>query len=59
MRVTYWLAPGRRFVLLTVFVKTRMREVSEVARARCTLARCLAEQHTADDVLDEEGGDSG
>ncbi|GAA4990222.1 hypothetical protein GCM10023205_71890 [Yinghuangia aomiensis] len=26
IRVTYWLAPGRRIVLLTVFRKSRMRE---------------------------------
>jgi hypothetical protein len=32
-RVTYWLAPGRRVVLLTVFHKTRRAEVAEVARA--------------------------
>jgi hypothetical protein len=55
VRVTYWLAPGRRVVLLTVFAKTRMREAGEVARARRALARCLAEAHTADE--DEEGGD--
>ncbi|WP_322753786.1 type II toxin-antitoxin system RelE/ParE family toxin [Frankia sp. Cas3] len=54
VRVTYWLASGRRVVLLTMFVKTRMREVGEVARARRALARCLAEEHT----LDEEDGDS-
>jgi hypothetical protein len=32
-RVTYWLAPGRRVVLLTVFRKTRSVEASEVQRA--------------------------
>jgi hypothetical protein len=32
-RVTYWLAPGRRVVLLTVFHKTRSVEASEVQRA--------------------------
>jgi hypothetical protein len=32
-RVTYWLAPGRRVILLTVFRKTRGAEVAEVARA--------------------------
>ncbi|MEU7002775.1 type II toxin-antitoxin system RelE/ParE family toxin [Nonomuraea sp. NPDC046570] len=26
MRVSYWIAPGRRIILLTVFRKTRMRE---------------------------------
>jgi hypothetical protein len=57
VRVTYWLAPGRRVVLLTVFAKTRMREAGEVARARRALARCLAEAHTIDE--DEEGGDGG
>ena len=49
VRVTYWIAPGRRIVLLTIFTKTRMREDREVARARKALARCLAEQHTAND----------
>src|SRR5215475_11732026 len=32
-RITYWLAPGRRIILLTVFRKTRNAEVGEVARA--------------------------
>jgi hypothetical protein len=32
-RVTYWLAPGRRVILLTVFRKTRNSETAEVARA--------------------------
>jgi hypothetical protein len=32
-RVTYWLAPGRRVILLTVFRKTRSAETAEVARA--------------------------
>ena len=31
-RVTYWLAPGRRIVLLTVFRKTRGREAREIER---------------------------
>src|SRR5579863_8167378 len=30
-RVTYWLAPGRRLILLTVFRKTRGAETAEVA----------------------------
>jgi hypothetical protein len=58
VRVTYWLASGRRVVLLTVFVKSRMREVREVARGRRALVRCLTEAHTtAED--DKEGGDRG
>ena len=48
-RVTYWIAPGRRVILLTVFRKTRMRETDEVERARRALKQCLAEQHTVDD----------
>jgi predicted nucleotidyltransferase len=49
-RITYWVAPGRRIVLLTIFRKTRMREHGEISRARRVLARCVAEQH----VVDEE-----
>jgi hypothetical protein len=49
VRVTYWIASGRRIIRLTVFHNTRMREDQEVARARRTLARCMAEAHTADE----------
>jgi hypothetical protein len=52
VRVTYWIAPERRIVLLTVFTKTRMREDREVDRARRALARCIAEAH----ALEEESG---
>jgi hypothetical protein len=49
-RITYWLAPGRRIVMLTVFYKTRMRESAEVDRARklqeyCEVAHQPAECH--------------
>ena len=53
VRVTYWIASGRRIILLTVFHKTRMREDREVARARRALRLCVAEAHTVDT---EEGG---
>jgi hypothetical protein len=56
IRITYWIAPGRRIVLLTVFAKTRMREDREVERARRALARCQAEQHTLDEEEDEGDG---
>ena len=46
VRVTYWIASGRRIVLLTVFVKTRMRETHEVERA---LARCIEQEHTVEE----------
>lgn len=48
-RVTYWIAPGRRIVLLTVFVNTRRQEVREVARAAEAMKRCVAEEHSADE----------
>jgi len=39
-RITYWLAPGRRIVFLTVFHKTRMRESAEVDRAHRAQQEC-------------------
>jgi hypothetical protein len=49
VRVTYWIAPGRRIILLTVFRKTRWREDREVERAGRALARCMAEAHTVEE----------
>jgi hypothetical protein len=49
VRVTCWIAPRRRIVLLTVLAKTRMREVAEIARARRAMARCMAEEHKVED----------
>jgi hypothetical protein len=49
VRVTYWIAPGRRIILLTLFRKTRMRDERKVDRARRALARCLAEAHTVEE----------
>ncbi|WP_409470318.1 type II toxin-antitoxin system RelE/ParE family toxin [Streptomyces sp. HC307] len=46
-RVTYWLAPGRRAILLTVFRKTRMRETEEVLRAQRARKLCEAEHPPA------------
>jgi hypothetical protein len=51
VRISYWIAPGRRIIMLTVFTKTRMRETAEIERARQAMARCQHEAHT----LDEEG----
>lgn len=42
-RVTYWLAPGRRLILLTVFRKTRNAEAAEVTRALQAQKICEAE----------------
>ena len=49
VRVTYWITSGRRIVLLTVFVKTRMRETREIERAQRALQRCITAAHTAVD----------
>ncbi|MEV6905432.1 type II toxin-antitoxin system RelE/ParE family toxin [Amycolatopsis sp. NPDC051071] len=53
VRITYWIASGRRIVLLTEFRKTRMREEREVLRARKAMWRCIAQRHT----IDEQGGE--
>jgi hypothetical protein len=52
-RMTYWIAPGRRIILLTVFVKTQRQERQQIRRAKEAMERCAAEGHT---VSDEERG---
>jgi hypothetical protein len=51
MRVTYWIAPGRRIILLTVFAKTQRQERREISRAKEAMERCVAEAHTIDDEV--------
>jgi HTH-type transcriptional regulator / antitoxin HipB len=34
IRITYWIAPGRRIIMLTVFAKAKMRETAEIARGQ-------------------------
>ena len=53
-RVTYWLAPGRRLVLLTVFHKTRSAETAEVARA-VRQQTCERSHGIAHDSFDRNG----
>ena len=53
-RVTYWLAPGRRVILLTVFRKTRGAETAEVARALYAQNICEAGHSRAHEVFDRE-----
>ena len=55
-RVTYWLAPGRRVVLLTVFRKTRSAETAEVQRAVQAQKSCEALHGIAHDTYEREGG---
>jgi hypothetical protein len=49
VRISYWIAPDRRIILLTVFRKQRMREEAEVQRAWRAMHRCIFEEHTADE----------
>ena len=53
-RVTYWLAPGRRVILLTVFRKTRSAETAEVVRALQAQEICQARHGPAHDTFDRE-----
>ncbi|MGI9032520.1 MAG: type II toxin-antitoxin system RelE/ParE family toxin [Acidimicrobiales bacterium] len=50
-RITYYIATGRRIVLLTVFAKTRPRERAEIDRAWGVMQRCIAEGHVAEGEL--------
>jgi len=53
-RVSYWLAPGQRVVLLTVFRKTRSTEAAEVTRALQAQKICETEHGRAHEVFDRE-----
>lgn len=57
VRITYWLAPEQRIVLLTVFRKTRQHEGTEIERARQAQKACEADhspaQHTYDRTKEE------
>ena len=48
-RLTYFVAKGRRIILLTVFPKRSRRERAEIDRAERAMLRCVAEGHTAED----------
>ncbi|MQM25751.1 type II toxin-antitoxin system RelE/ParE family toxin [Glycomyces albidus] len=52
VRITYWLAPDRRIVLLTVFAKTRPQERAEIQRARRAQLECESWHASAHDVYD-------
>lgn len=49
VRITYYIATGRRIILLTVFRKQRRRERAEIDRAVRVMETCIAEGHTAED----------
>jgi hypothetical protein len=48
-RITYYIASGRRIVLLTVFAKQRRREHREIDRAWRAMQRCIAEGHVVEE----------
>ncbi|MEV4732065.1 type II toxin-antitoxin system RelE/ParE family toxin [Saccharopolyspora sp. NPDC049426] len=54
VRITYWIASGRRIILLTAFRKTRMRESREIERAWRAFRQCMNDVHT---VVDEHVGE--
>jgi hypothetical protein len=49
VRVTYWIAPDRRIILLTVFHKSQLRERREVARAKRAYIKCMKENHVTEE----------
>jgi len=53
-RVSYWLAPQRRVVLLTAFRKTRGRETAEVERAVAAQLVCEEQHQAATHLYDRE-----
>ncbi|MGC0414961.1 type II toxin-antitoxin system RelE/ParE family toxin [Embleya sp. AB8] len=52
VRITYWLGPNRRIVLLTVFRKTRQHEATEVERALQMQKACEADHSPAEHSYD-------
>ena len=48
-RITYFIATGRRIILLTVFRKERPREPREISRALRAYRKCILEGHLAED----------
>ena len=49
-RITYYIATGRRIILLTVFRKTKRREAAEIDRAQRVMHVCMSEGHLAEEV---------
>lgn len=49
VRITYYIATGRRIILLTVFRKQRQRERSDIDRAVRAMEKCIAKGHTVED----------
>jgi hypothetical protein len=54
VRVSYFIAAGRRIVLLTVFRKQRRQERGEIERAYRAMERCIEEKHVPEEEDDGE-----
>jgi phage-related protein len=54
VRMTYWLASGKRVTLLTVFYKTQRSEIAEVDRAHVAQKECEANHGHARDIYDRK-----
>jgi hypothetical protein len=54
IRVTYFIARGRRIVLLTTIRKQARREQLEIMRAAEAMERCIALGHTTDEEAEED-----
>ena len=57
VRITYWLGPGKRVILLTMFYKTQRSEVAEVERAFIAQKDCEAGHGHAENVYNREISD--
>ena len=49
VRLSYFIAAGRRIILLTVFRKQRQQERAEIERAYKAMQRCIEEEHVAEE----------
>ena len=47
VRTSYYIATGRRIILLTVFAKQSRRETREIERAETAMETCIREKHAA------------
>ena len=57
MRITYWLAPGKRVILLTMFYKTQRSEMAEVERTFIAQKNCEAGNGHAENIYNREISD--
>jgi len=54
VRISYFIATGRRIILLTVFRKQRAQERAEIQRAFRAMQRCVEEHHVGQEDDNEK-----